>query len=92
MTNDTDIDTRMAAVWSLSQIGGEGIYDALEQLYDETKDDEEAEFIDLAMENLMFTEDLQIFDMFEFSSDDIPDENNGNGFYDLGANKDEVED
>ena len=70
LLDDSDGDTRMAAVWSLSQIGGEGIQDALEQLYDETEDEDEADFIDLALENLMFTEDLQAFSLLELPPDD----------------------
>jgi HEAT repeat protein len=89
---DDDNDTRLAAVWSLSQIGGEDVQDALEQLYDETEDEEEADFIDLALENLQFTEDLQAFDMFEFSPDDELAKSNGHGFYDLAGDLDEDED
>lgn len=92
LLDESDSDTRMAAIWALSQIGGEGIQDALEQLYDETEDEEEAEFIDLAIENLMFTEDLQAFGMFDFSPDDILDESNGNGIYNLENDFDEGDD
>jgi HEAT repeat protein len=70
LLDDSDSDIRMAAIWSLSQIGGEGIQDALEKLYDETEDEDEADFIDLALENLMFTEDLQAFSLFELPSED----------------------
>jgi HEAT repeat protein len=64
-----DSDVRMAAAWSLSQIGGEGVRDALEELFEEVEDDEEADLIESALENLDFTEDVQLFGLM-----DIPDE------------------
>ena len=69
LLDESDNDIRLAAIWSLSQIGGEGIQEVLEQLYDEAEDEEEAEFIDLALENLMFTEDMEAFSLFEISPD-----------------------
>ncbi len=65
LLSEEDSEARLAAVWSLSQIGGEDVQEALEQLYDETEDEDEAEFIDLALENLQFTEDMQLFELFE---------------------------
>ncbi len=82
LLSEEDSETRLAAVWSLSQIGGEDVQEALEQLYDDTDDEEEAEFIDLALENLQFTEDMQIFDIFEFFPDDEEGKNNGRDDYD----------
>ena len=81
LLDDSDSEIRMAAVWSLSQIGGEGIQDALEQLYDEIEDEDEADFIDLALENLLFTEDLQSFSLLELPPDDEDDDDEG---YDYG--------
>jgi len=78
LLDDSDSDIRMAAVWSLSQIGGEGVQDALEQLFDETEDEEEADFIDLALENLSFTEDLEAFSLLELPPED--DEYDDEGF------------
>lgn len=89
LLEDEDSETRLAAVWSLSQIGGDDVRDALEQIYDETEDEEEADFIDLALENLQFTEDLQLFDMFDFAPDDEQARSNGNGLYDLEDDFDE---
>ena len=64
-----DEEIRWAAIWSLSQIGGEGVRERLEELYDLTDDEEEADFIDSALENLDFTEGLPLFDILE-----VPDE------------------
>jgi HEAT repeat protein len=65
-----DADVRWAAIWSLSQIGGEGVRERLETLYDETDDDEEADFIDSALENLDFTEDVSLFDLMDVEDED----------------------
>jgi HEAT repeat protein len=65
-----DVNIRMAAAWSLSQIGGEGVRQRLEALYDEAEDEEEADFIDSALENLDFTEDVEIFELLEMDEDE----------------------
>ena len=65
-----DDDVRTAAIWSLSQIGGEGVRLALEGLLDETEDDEELEIIEEALDNLTFTEDMAIFDLFDVDMGD----------------------
>jgi len=44
-------EIRLAAIWSLSEIGGEKAYAALEALLDNAMTDEEAEFIEEAIEN-----------------------------------------
>jgi len=69
-----DADTRWAAIWSLSQIGGEGVREQLEELYDLTDDDEEADFIDSALENLDFTEDIPLFDLMDLEDEDEDEE------------------
>jgi len=53
---DLDVDLKAALVWSLSQIGGDGVQEALDQLHDETEDDDEADYIEEAMNNLQFTD------------------------------------
>jgi HEAT repeat protein len=63
-------DVRLAAIWSLSQIGGAGVRDILELLYEDTQDEEEAEYIATALENLDFTEDMDIFSFMDFPDDD----------------------
>lgn len=70
-TDDDEI--RMSSVWSLSQIGGEGVQEALETLYDETEDDDVAEFIDNALENLAFTEDVHLFSLMDIDEDEDED-------------------
>jgi HEAT repeat protein len=70
LLNDDDPDVRTSAIWSLSQIGGEGVRDVLENMYEETEDDEEAEFIEAALDNLAFTEDLDLFAIMDVDEDD----------------------
>jgi hypothetical protein len=60
-----DADLRYTAIWSLSQIGGEGVREALEEIQEETDDDEEAEFVENALDNLSLTEAGQSMEMFD---------------------------
>jgi hypothetical protein len=70
LLDDEDDDVRAAAIWSLSQIGGEGVREALEESYEFSEDDEETELIEAALDNLDFTEEVGFFSTML----DIPDE------------------
>lgn len=61
-----DPELREAAVWALSKIGGEGVRDAIENMLDQTEDGEEIDFLESALDNLTFTEDIGSFQMFDF--------------------------
>ena len=53
-----------AIIWSLSQIGGEDVRTYLENLLDQLEeDDEQIAFLEEALDNLAFTEDLDRFDL-----------------------------
>jgi HEAT repeat protein len=66
----------MAAVWSLSQIGGSRVRDALEQMLEEIEDDDQADFIEEALDNLSFTEEVNSFGLFDMQLiNDEEDEN-----------------
>jgi HEAT repeat protein len=65
LLEDPDSNVRAASIWSLSQIGGEGVRERLEDLYEETDDEEETEFIADALDNLEFTEDVQLFSLID---------------------------
>jgi HEAT repeat protein len=54
-------DVRMAAIWSLSQLGGEDARDTLEDLLEKAEDDEEADILEEALDNLTFTNDQHTF-------------------------------
>lgn len=58
MLDDPDLDVRMAVIWALSQIGGKGVRQALEKLLEDTDDEDEANLLENALDNLDFTEDL----------------------------------
>jgi HEAT repeat protein len=70
MLSDPDENVRAAAIWSLSQIGGDEVGDRLEALLEETEDEDEADLLEQALENLEFSEEfnLAILD-FEGSED-----------------------
>ena len=72
LLRDPDLDVRMASIWSLSQVGGAGVREALENLLETTDDDEEADQIENALENLDFTEEMKDLALLE-----IPEDGNG---------------
>lgn len=61
-----------AAIWSLSQIGGEDVRLYFQNLLDNVEDDEQAAFLEEALDNLTFTEDMASFDLLALDTD-IPD-------------------
>jgi HEAT repeat protein len=69
MLDDSDVDVRMASVWALSQVGGNGVRQALENLLEITEDEDEANQIDNALENLDFTEEMKDLALLEIPED-----------------------
>lgn len=65
-----DEETRSAAIWALSQVGGEDEERLLQRILDETHDPEEARFIQDALDNLAFNMDIDHFDLLDFSDQD----------------------
>ncbi len=59
-----------AAIWSLSQIGGEDVRLYLQNLLDNVEDDEQAIFLEEALDNLTFTEDMANFDLLAVDADE----------------------
>ncbi len=61
-----------AVIWSLSQIGGEDVRTYLENILDQLEDDDEEQitFLEEALDNLSFTEDLDRFDLLAVDPDD----------------------
>lgn len=68
-TEDNE-DVYRAIIWSLSQIGGEDVQIVLYNLADATPDDDLAEFIEEALENLTFTDDLSRYDLLAIDPDE----------------------
>jgi HEAT repeat protein len=68
---EEDGDIVSAIIWSLSQIGGEDVRTYLESLLDQLEeDDEQIAFLEEALDNLSFTEDLDRFDLLAIDPDD----------------------
>jgi HEAT repeat protein len=86
LLNDSDDDVRLASIWSLSQVGGEGVREILQKMYEETEDDSEAELLESALDNLSFTEDLQLYSIL-----DLPDLDGSEGAVDEDLD-DEIDD
>lgn len=71
---EEDDDVISAAVWSLSQIGGEDVRTFLENMLDQSEDEDQIAYLEEALDNLAFTEDLDRFDLIAFDPDiDLPD-------------------
>ena len=58
-----------AAIWSLSQIGGEDARLYIQNLLDLAEDDEDVQFLEEALENLEFTDELNRFDLMSVEPD-----------------------
>jgi hypothetical protein len=76
-------DVISAAIWSLSQIGGEDVQIYIENLIDSTDDDELIVFLEEALDNLAFTEDLDRFELMSFDPDEVEDLEELEGLEDL---------
>lgn len=69
-----DFDLRMATIWSLSQLGGEGVRERIEELMENCQEDEECQYLEEALENLSFTEDFNLTNMFDFDIENDDDD------------------
>jgi len=65
LLDDDNEDVRLAAAWSLSQIGGEGVQEALDMMLRETDVAEQADFIESAIDNLIFNQGVQFYGMMD---------------------------
>ncbi len=71
---EEDDNVTMAAIWALSQIGGEDARAYILNMLDNTNDEDVIEFLEDALENLDFNEQLNQFDMLSLDEDDEFDE------------------
>jgi HEAT repeat protein len=69
-------DVATACIWALSQIGGDDARTYLMALIDKTEDEELADFLEEALENLNFTEEFNKFELLTLDpdGDDVEDE------------------
>ena len=72
LAEDGDEAVRRAAIWSLSQIGGEGVRAALENRAAETDDEDELQLLEDALDNLAFTEGVQPFNLIDLPEKRLP--------------------
>ncbi len=79
LLQDEDSELRLAAAWSLSQIGGNGVADALEELLERTEDEDEIDLIENAIENLAFTQEMSDLNLLDFLPEDLEDLAHPNG-------------
>lgn len=70
LEEEEDDEVLEATIWSLSQIGGEDVRTYLQAMLDAAEDDEQVGFLEDALTNLSFTEDLEGFDLMAYDPDD----------------------
>jgi HEAT repeat protein len=68
LVDDTDAAVRNAAIWSLSQVGGAEAARVLQRLLDEA-DDDETDYLEEALENLAFADDVHSFTLLALGDD-----------------------
>jgi HEAT repeat protein len=73
LLDDPDSQVREAAVWSLGQIGGDQARRTLTDLLETSDDEDEQDFIQEALDNLAFTDEVNAFTLFEVAM--IPSSN-----------------
>jgi hypothetical protein len=73
LLEDDNAEVRMAAAWSLSQIGGDDAQEALNIMLDATEEPVEAEFIETAIDNLIFNQSVQFYGIMDFPRDENDD-------------------
>ncbi len=74
LTDDSEENVRSAAIWSLSEIGGESARHTLEKLFREAEDDREADLLESALDNITFTDGLQPFSLVDYPEESQEDE------------------
>ncbi|MCE7860877.1 MAG: HEAT repeat domain-containing protein [Chloroflexi bacterium CFX2] len=67
---EEDDNVTMAAIWALSQIGGEDARTYILNMLDNSDDEDVTEFLEDALENLDFNEQLDRFDMMSLDEDE----------------------
>jgi HEAT repeat protein len=74
---EEDDDVVAGAIWSISQIGGDDARIYLLNLIENTEDEGAVEFLEDALENLDFTEELNKFDLLSLDDDEIDEDELG---------------
>ncbi len=74
LTTDSEENVRSAAIWSLSEIGGERARHSLEKLFQESDDDREADFLESALDNIASIDGMQPSPLLDFPDNTSEDE------------------
>lgn len=90
LAQDSDDDVRLAAIWSLSQIGGEGVRQFIEKLLEEEEGDELVKFFEEALDNLAFTEDFQPLPLYKIPTEDGEGDESAIDELDITTDEDEL--
>jgi HEAT repeat protein len=70
LVEDQDVQVREAAIWSLGQVGGDQAREVLLNLLEDAEDDER-DFIEDALENLTFHDEMLALPLVEWDDDDL---------------------
>ena len=73
LLDDPDEEVRQAAIYALSEVGGNDAKLALETALSAATDNEEIQLLEEALDNLDFTEMDIDFDLFDLTEDDLED-------------------
>ncbi len=79
LLEDVDQQIRLASIWSMAQIGGEGIEEILSLLLEQSSDVEEIDLIDDALALLEFNRGMDNLLMFDLDDEDDEDSYNPYG-------------
>ena len=86
LLEDPETQVVEAATWSLGQIGGDFAKRTLEDLLEATVDEDERDFVQEALDNLGFTDEVNAFALFELGEDE------DDPLYEFSAAEDDDED
>ena len=95
--DEDDLELRYAAIWALSQIGGEGIKETFEEMLKKSDDEDEISWLEKGLENLDLGGDLDKLGLLNFDgapssfADESVDEEDLDEDEDEGEGFDEVE-
>jgi HEAT repeat protein len=67
-------DVIAAAIWAISQIGGEDVRAFLVDMLEKTEDEDVTGYIEEALDNLDFTEELEKFELLALDEDDLDED------------------
>ena len=73
LIEDPDPDVRLNSIWALSQIASDEVFEILDQLYDEAESEDEIQFLEEAIENLQFNQELHSMNLMDIP-EDFPDD------------------